>query len=238
MGVDLDTRPGEYQLRIQSEAGAAVHTIQVVPKQFRIRRLRVPGGFVNPPPDALEQIARDRAALDEALALVSARRWSGPFVLPVEGRASSNFGARSYYNGEPRAPHAGVDFAAAVGTPIRAANHGRVVLAASMYFTGNTIVIDYGDRLFSIFAHLSEFRVKAGDAVEPGDNRRARRGYRASHRTASSLERALARCSSGPALADRSDRKRKINVPGADSPSVIRQPRSCLRAGRLHPAPL
>lgn len=168
MGVDLDTGPGEYQLRIQSDAGAAVHTIQVVAKQFRIRRLRVPGGFVNPPPDALDQIARDRAALDEALALVSARMWSGPFVLPVEGRASSNFGARSYYNGEPRAPHAGVDFAVAAGTPIRAANRGRVILAASMYFTGNTIVIDYGDRLFSIFAHLSEFRVKAGDAVEPG----------------------------------------------------------------------
>ena len=170
VGIDLDTKPGEYQLRVIRGDGATatLRTLRIAPKQFRIRRLRVPGGFVNPPPDALEQIARDRAALDEALAHVTARQWSGPFVLPVDGPASSNFGTRSYYNGEPRAPHAGVDFSGAVGTPIRAENRGRVVIAASMYFTGNTIVIDYGERLFSIFAHLSEFAVKTGEAVGPG----------------------------------------------------------------------
>jgi murein DD-endopeptidase MepM/ murein hydrolase activator NlpD len=168
VGVDLETKPGEYELRISSGTRAAVRTLQVAPKQFRTRRLRVPGGFVNPPAEVLEQIASDRAALEEALALVSARRWSGPFVLPVDGRPSSNFGTRSYYNGEARAPHAGVDFAAAIGTPIRAANHGQVALAGPMYFTGETVVIDYGDRLFSIFAHLSEVHVKAGDTVEPG----------------------------------------------------------------------
>ena len=105
--------------------------------------------------------------LAEAYARVSARKWTDAFVLPVDGKPTSNFGTRSYYNGQQRAPHAGVDFVGEPGTPIRAANHGEVVVAAPMYFTGNTVVVDYGDRLFSVFAHLSELHVKAGDTVEP-----------------------------------------------------------------------
>jgi murein DD-endopeptidase MepM/ murein hydrolase activator NlpD len=169
VGIDLDTKPGTYRLRISRDTGAAptTRTLRVVPKQFRVRRLRVPRGFVDPPPEAVEQIVRDTASLAEAYARVTPRQWSGPFVLPVDGQPTSNFGTRSFYNGQRRAPHAGVDFVGAPGTPVRAANHGRVVIAAPMYFTGNTIVVDYGDRLLSVFAHLSELRAKAGDTVEP-----------------------------------------------------------------------
>jgi murein DD-endopeptidase MepM/ murein hydrolase activator NlpD len=168
-GIDLDTKPGTYRVRIERNGGAApvTHTLRVAPKEFRVRRLSVPGGFVDPPPAALEQIARDAAALADAYARVSKRRWSGAFVLPVDGQPTSNFGTRSYYNGQRRSPHAGVDFVGEPGTPIRAANHGEVVVASAMYFTGNTIVVDYGDRLFSVFAHLSELRAKVGDTVEP-----------------------------------------------------------------------
>ena len=169
VGIDLDTKPGEYPLRIHRGDGApaATHTLRILHKEFRVRRLRVPPGFVEPPAEALEQISKDSAALAEAYARVSPKKWSGAFALPVDGKPTSNFGSRSYYNGQRRSPHAGVDFAGAVGTPVRAANTGEVVLAGPMYFTGNTIVVDYGDRLFSIFAHLSELRAKAGDTVEP-----------------------------------------------------------------------
>ena len=167
-GIDLDTKPGPYRLSIRQDGRAvATHTLRVAPKQFRVRRLRVPAQFVEPPPEALEQIARDSAALAAAYARVSRKKWTGSFLLPVEGKPTSNFGTRSYYNGEPRSPHAGVDFMGAPGTPVRAANHGEVVIASPMYFTGNTVVVDYGDRLLSVFAHLSELRAKAGDTVEP-----------------------------------------------------------------------
>ena len=168
VGVDLDTKPASYRLDIRHDGRtASTHTLQVAPKQFPVRRLRVPAEFVEPPPQALEQIARDSAALAAAYARVSPKKWRGSFVLPVEGKPTSNFGTRSYYNGEPRSPHAGVDFMGAPGTPVRAANHGEVIVASPMYFTGNTIVVDYGDRLVSVFAHLSELRAKAGDTVEP-----------------------------------------------------------------------
>jgi murein DD-endopeptidase MepM/ murein hydrolase activator NlpD len=169
IGIDLDTKPGSYELRIKGRTGGVetTRTLRIEPKEFRVRRLRVSPEFVDPPPEALEQIAKDTALFAAAYGRVSERKWIPPFILPVEGAPSSNFGTRSIYNGQRRAPHAGVDFIAETGTPVRAANRGEVVVSAPMYFTGNTIVVDYGDRLFSVFAHLSELRVKTGEMVEP-----------------------------------------------------------------------
>ncbi len=166
-GVDLDTEPGAYHLSIQRGDGTtSTHTVRIVPRQFRVRRLTVSPEFVDPPPETVAQIELDGKALADAYAIVSPRQWAGRFLLPVDGKPNSNFGTRSYYNGQRRSPHAGIDFTGVTGTPIRAANQGTVVLAAPLYFTGNTIVIDHGARLFSVFAHLSEFRVKPGEMVE------------------------------------------------------------------------
>jgi murein DD-endopeptidase MepM/ murein hydrolase activator NlpD len=166
-GVDLETKPGQYRLRVDRGDVGASRLVQVHARQFRVRRLRVPETFVNPPPEALVQIDHDSKALAAAYAQRTPRRWSGAFGLPVDGAPTSNFGTRSYYNGRVRSPHAGVDFTSEPGTPIRASNHGTVALAAPLYFTGNTVIIDHGARLFSVFAHLSEFQVKAGDVVMP-----------------------------------------------------------------------
>ena len=169
LGVDLDTAPGSYSIVIQHSATTtpATRTLPIVPRQFLVRRLKVAPEYVEPPPETLEQIARDNKALAAAYARTSPRQWTGAFVVPVSGKASSNFGTRSYYNGVRRAPHAGVDFASGTGTPVRAANHGTIALAAPLYFTGNTVIVDHGGRLFSVFAHLSELGVKPGDVVEP-----------------------------------------------------------------------
>ncbi len=168
LGIDLDTDPGEYEMTIQQPGMATptTRTVRIVPRRFGVRRLRVAPKFVEPPPATLERITHEARLLADLYARASARQWTGPFHLPLESRPSSNFGTRSYYNGEARSPHAGVDFSGATGTPIRAVNRGIIAIAAPLYFTGNTIVIDHGARLFSIFAHLSEFRVQEGDAVE------------------------------------------------------------------------
>ena len=170
-GVDLETKPGKYRLRIDHGTGvstdASTRFIEVHAKEFQVRRLRVPETFVNPPAEAVAQIEKDNKMLAAAYAQNSAQQWRGEFGLPVDGAPSSNFGTRSYYNGVPRSPHAGVDFTSGPGTPIRASNHGSVALAAPLYFTGNTVIIDHGARLFSVFAHLSEFHVKNSDVVTP-----------------------------------------------------------------------
>jgi murein DD-endopeptidase MepM/ murein hydrolase activator NlpD len=166
-GVDLETKPGTYRVRVERNGAVSARTIRVTPRRFTIRRLRVPNNFVVPPREALEQIAADNKLVSAAYARATDPRWTGAFVLPVDGVPTSNFGTRSYYNGVRRSPHAGVDFMSKPGTPIRASNHGTVALAAPLYFTGNTVVIDHGGRLLSVFAHLSEFHVKAEDVVAP-----------------------------------------------------------------------
>lgn len=168
IGVDLDTKPGTYTLRVETPDGrVATRSLRVSPKAFPVRRLTVPPGFVNPPPDALERIATEFKTTEGIFHSTTPRKWSGAFLLPVDGTPSSNFGTRSFFNGRRRSPHAGVDFGGQPGTPIRAANHGIVALAEPLYFTGNTVIIDYGGGLFSLFAHLSEFTVKKGDTVSP-----------------------------------------------------------------------
>jgi murein DD-endopeptidase MepM/ murein hydrolase activator NlpD len=96
------------------------------------------------------------------------RLWNGPFVLPVADPANSNFGSRTIFNGQPRSPHGGVDFASAAGTPVAAAGGGRIAIADDLFFTGNTIVIDHVLGLFSVLEHLSAMSVVEGDVVERG----------------------------------------------------------------------
>jgi murein DD-endopeptidase MepM/ murein hydrolase activator NlpD len=87
----------------------------------------------------------------------------------VPGAANSRFGTRSVFNGEARAPHAGADFSAALGQPIKAPNAGLVVAARPLYYSGNTVILDHGLGLYSMLAHLSRIDVHEGDRVAAGD---------------------------------------------------------------------
>jgi murein DD-endopeptidase MepM/ murein hydrolase activator NlpD len=170
IGIDLDTKPGTYRIAVTTAGNAprtANASFRVAPKTFPVRRLKVAAGFVNPPAEALEQIARDARTLAGIFAAATPTRWTGAFLSPVDGTPTSNFGTRSYFNGVPRSPHAGVDFMSGTGTPIRGAGNGIVALAEPLYFTGNTVIVDHGAGLYSLFAHLSAFRVAKGDPVAP-----------------------------------------------------------------------
>ncbi|HEX5305136.1 MAG TPA: M23 family metallopeptidase, partial [Dyella sp.] len=91
------------------------------------------------------------------------------FVWPVHGRISGRFGNQRIYNGDPRAPHSGMDIAVPVGTPVRAPAAGVVTFAApSLYLTGGTVLIDHGFGLSSNFLHLSALKVRVGERVQQG----------------------------------------------------------------------
>lgn len=174
VGIDLETAPGPHF--VETETGAppdierATYRLVVTPRTFRTRTLTVDEAFVNPPASAQERIARETAELNALWAASSpAKLWAGPFLRPVEDPANSAFGTRSILNGQPRSPHSGADFNSAIGTPIKAPNAGRVVLAGDRYFTGNTVMVDHGLTLFSLFAHLSEMAVHEGDTVKAGE---------------------------------------------------------------------
>jgi murein DD-endopeptidase MepM/ murein hydrolase activator NlpD len=141
----------------------------VTDRRFPTRTLTVDPAFVTPPADAVERIERESRELDRIWAESAPERlWTGTFRPPVPHPANSAFGTHSIFNGEPRSQHAGADFRSPAGTPIKAPNAGRIVLASSRYFSGNTVVIDHGLGLFSFFAHLSVIRTRAGEVVRTG----------------------------------------------------------------------
>jgi murein DD-endopeptidase MepM/ murein hydrolase activator NlpD len=179
IGIDLDTAPGKYTVRVRASAVAidtaapnlpdGVIELVVKPKKFPTRRLSVNEAFVNPPKEAQARIAaesREQQAIWDAPA--ATRLWSSPFVRPVAARANSAFGTRSVFNGQSRNPHGGADFLSPAGTPVKAPNAGRVALAKSLYYSGNTVIIDHGLGVFSFLCHLSKINVAAGDVIAAG----------------------------------------------------------------------
>jgi murein DD-endopeptidase MepM/ murein hydrolase activator NlpD len=174
VGIDLDATVGPHVVSIDATFGGRSNrrdfTLNVVPKTFPTRTLTVNDAFVNPPASAAERIAQDARDLAAIWAHpAGSRLWTGPFVRPVPHEANSAFGSRSVFNGQKRSPHAGADFLSPAGTPVKAPNSGRVVLARDLYYSGNTVIVDHGLGLFSLFAHFSAITVHEGDAVRTGD---------------------------------------------------------------------
>lgn len=170
IGIDLGAKPGVHDVTVDAGDGLmATRALDVVAKKFPTRHLTVDENFVTPPPSVEERIAREARLLAAIWDHGDRDRlWSMSFVRPVPQAANSSFGTRSVFNGKPRNPHGGADFLSPGGTAIQAPNAGRVAIARDLYFSGNTVVIDHGQGLFSLLAHLSAIRVAEGDRVEAG----------------------------------------------------------------------
>jgi murein DD-endopeptidase MepM/ murein hydrolase activator NlpD len=172
-GIDLATKVGIYDVSVEAQRPGAPairgsKSIRVVSRTFPVRRLRVASQFVEPSEEEQLRIVQEAERIDRIFRATSTRVWDGGFVRPLTGPVTSNFGARTVFNGQSRAPHAGIDFTEDVGTPAASPSAGRIVLAEDLFFTGGTIIIDHGQGLFSLFAHLSEFVAREGEDVAQG----------------------------------------------------------------------
>jgi murein DD-endopeptidase MepM/ murein hydrolase activator NlpD len=163
--VGLDTKPGPHDLVL---GAGQKHAIRVVPHAYRTGRITVPPKFVQPPKSVAKRIAEEREIKKEAFASRAKRLWAGPFAPPTDTPQTSGFGTRRTYNGKTQSIHQGLDFRAAIGTPIRAANSGRVLIAQEMYYEGGFVLLDHGEGLFTLYMHLSAFRVKVGELTKKG----------------------------------------------------------------------
>jgi murein DD-endopeptidase MepM/ murein hydrolase activator NlpD len=175
IGLDLGLPPGTYPLTVTVERTVGAKKILqkdivVEAKEFPSKKLWVKENFAVPPKAVEERIARE-AELVSAVYSRLTPQWlgRGDFMLPHEGKAFLNFGQRRIYNNKPRSTHGGVDIAAPMGAPIRAANAGKVVLASDLYLSGRTVIIDHGLGVFSIYGHMSKILVKRGADVSKGD---------------------------------------------------------------------
>jgi len=173
LGVDLEKAPGRYEWKISWEgadgkANTCSAQVTVHAGKFPTERLKVEKQFVQPDPEQQKRAEEDQKKMRAIYDTVTPEAlWTGKFRLPLKEPATGgNFGRRRILNGEARSPHAGVDFPAPSGTPVFASQSGKVVLAEELYYSGNTIVINHGYGIYTLYAHLSEIGVHAGDAVE------------------------------------------------------------------------
>lgn len=160
--VGLEVKPGPQKLTL---ASGETHNVPIARHQYRTGIITVPPQFVTPPPKVLKRIQEEAAVKKEVFATRSPRSWKGPFAPPAETQQTSPFGTRRTYNGKTRSIHQGLDFRAAIGTPITATHAGKVLIARDMYYEGGFVVVDHGEGLFSLYMHLSKFEVKEGETV-------------------------------------------------------------------------
>ncbi len=150
-GVDLEVKPGLHTLTgtvwmSEGRSKPIRKSLRVLPKKFPTQRIRVRQKYVTLNPRDSERAAREHRQLTEIWQSATARRmWTEPFVRPV-----------------------GVDLKATTGTPIRATNAGKVVMAKDLFFAGKTIILDHGLGLYTVYAHCSRMRTKTGDQVAQG----------------------------------------------------------------------
>ena len=174
-GVDLESKPGLYSLAgtvwmSDGRTQPIRKSLRVLPKKFPIQRIRVKQKYVTLNKRDSERATREHRQLTEIWESTAPRRmWVEAFIKPVSSKLTSGFGRRRIVNGEPRSPHSGVDLKATAGTPIRAANAGKVVMAKDLFFAGKTIILDHGLGLYTLYAHCSKMSVKPGDLVAQGE---------------------------------------------------------------------
>jgi murein DD-endopeptidase MepM/ murein hydrolase activator NlpD len=175
VGVDLAKAPGEYELKVTGQTASGEKVVcramlEVKEGKFATEKLIVGKQFVEPSPEQIKRANEEGQKLRDIFDRVTPERlWDGKFHIPLDGvTTGSNFGKRRILNGNPGSPHTGADFPAATGTPVHAAQRGRVVLAEELFFAGNTVVVDHGLGIYTFYGHLSEIGVKVGDTLEVG----------------------------------------------------------------------
>lgn len=170
VGLPLSLQPGEQQLDISDRGAVRTLAFQVLPKQYETQYLTLANKRqVDPTAEDLKRITRELALSNHAFATWSADLADDlRFDLPAPGRFSSAFGLRRFFNNQARQPHSGLDIAAPEGTPITAPAAGTIIETGNYFFNGNTIFIDHGQGLISMYNHLSRISVKKGGRVTRG----------------------------------------------------------------------
>ncbi len=171
VGIPLTAKPGAQQLQTFIEGKQQQVTFNISDKAYEAQHLTIKNKRkVNPYKDDMPRIQSDKERINKALATF---RETSPNNMqlhqPVDGRYSSPFGLRRYFNDQPRKPHSGLDIAAPEGTPIQAAESGVVVETGDYFFNGKTVFIEHGQGLVTMYCHLSKIDVETGQTVTRGE---------------------------------------------------------------------
>lgn len=174
-GTSEDAPAGTYLLKLKGTTtrGKEIsfqRTIKVAAGKYRSIKLTVAKTFTEPDPEVLKRVAEEKTLKSETFRKTAPEReWSGDFRPPVSAPISDVFGTKRVFNGKVGSVHQGLDYGVPSGTPVHALNRGTVLLARPLFFEGNCVVLDHGQGLLTLYLHLSDIKVKEGDAVSTGD---------------------------------------------------------------------
>lgn len=171
VGIPLATPPGRHSLQITRHGTSSELSFVVHDKHYRTEKVTVSNPRqVNPTAEDLRRIETESARTEAALTHYT-ETLQPDFTLlqPIAGKPSPTFGFRRVFNGEARNPHSGMDIPAPSGTPIRAPADGIVTEVGEFFFNGNTVFIDHGLGLATLYCHLSKIAVKVGQPVKRGE---------------------------------------------------------------------
>jgi hypothetical protein len=175
IGIDLEGKPGTHLWKLGvvepgREPRNAQGSVTIARRSFPQERLTVPQTMVDLDPETEKRAVEETRQLTTLYRTVTPDRlWRGKFTKPVGTQgAGTGFGARRIINGQPRSPHGGIDFAAPRGTPVVAANTGKVAIVAEFFFPGRLVILDHGLGLYTLYFHLDTTTVVDGERVERG----------------------------------------------------------------------
>ena len=169
IGIPLSSPLGEQFITLRGAAGRQNIMFNVGNKLYASQSLKVAPRQVNLSKADLARVAGERVRIEHALAQFSEPPpESLDLTQPVPGARSSSFGMRRIFNGESRNPHSGMDIAAPIGTPVFVPIAGTVVDTGEYFFNGNTVFVDHGRGLISMYCHLSAVDVKPGQRLAAG----------------------------------------------------------------------
>ncbi len=172
IGIPLAAKNGTHSINSTHAGNNNSYRFQVTDKQYESQYITIKNKRkVNPNKDDMKRIGRERKKINAALAHWDDLLYTNTLQLdlPVQGRLSSPFGLRRFFNEQPRKPHSGIDIAAPKGTPITAPASGKVILTGNFFFNGNSAFIDHGQGLITMYCHMDSIKVKEGQLIKQGE---------------------------------------------------------------------
>ncbi len=172
IGIPLLAKVGKRYITIKDFSTQKI-TFKVYKHDYKEQHISLTGKkkkYVNPNLKHMDRIKRERPILSKTRKLFSKKSlFNGQFIQPVKGVITSPFGLKRFYNGQPRRAHTGLDFSGSMGTPIHAPADGKVILTGHFFFNGNSVFIDHGQGLISVYIHMNKHLVKQAQLVKQGD---------------------------------------------------------------------
>ena len=167
LGIPYERKSGPGVIQV-SGASAFKIPLGITDGHYPSEVLHVDARRVNPTKKMdLIRIKRDLAEVALIYKRLTPQKfWTGPFSYPIESAVTSPFGSRRLYNGSLKNYHPGMDLRAPMRTPVYSAAAGIVVLARNLFYTGNTVMLDHGYGVITLYAHMTKLKVKKGDLLE------------------------------------------------------------------------